>query len=807
MHRLHYIFLLICTLCLTPFVRCEETIIVGHIFDSFTGENIPNANIHFQGTKIGTTSNDEGLFMLRADVKKKVNLVVSSVGYKKQRFPIEPGQAVGLEVEMQEQTIHLGEVFALPGKNPALPILDSILAHAPANDITQQETTSFMVQEETDLFISDISQKHLQRQLWKSLQAGMLQREDSTYILPLYQSTQSFARQADKATVVMPLQEQATFLTETNYQVLLSGLPTTLNFYDNILSIYNKSFVSPIGRFGKQHYDYYLQDESVAVGTYRIRFKTKNPFEVTFNGEMVIDSLTYALQSIQVTVPREVNVNYLSSLQLQQTYRPDNTLEKESLSMIFDFAVKADTSKIFPTILLTRHQAAQVQDEGKRTKDKGQLSTVNYQLSTELSTVNYHLSTEKMAALDSLPLVQFIKWFAYIFHTGEVRMGKDNPVNVGNVIDILAYSEHEGLHVGVPLATNEHFSKHVRLNGHVGYGFHDRAWKYQLQAQFKLPTKNRHIFGTYYMDRYVESDLNYIDHDLRENLLTNGNMEIAYGLLRGWHSYESTYSTAARKREFKVFAQNEWSDNIETEFSFQMGRMGYGDPMVGYHDMPSYKFRNVVAGVRLGWDERKVDIHFRRVHLYSNKPVVRAWLEGGSFQFDGTDQEQLYGKVAVAVQQNAPLGICGHLDYCVEAGYTFGKVPYPLLKTFAGNQSWVFESYRFSLMPQGLLAADKYITLHATWNMEGALLSRIPGIRYLRLHELLELKTAWGGLSNGHYTLGRELRTCVVPYVEAGIGLGNILRCGEVYFVSRLTNFNDTTMPIMGFRFRIKFGV
>ncbi len=785
--------------CLTPFVRCEETIIVGHIFDSFTGENIPNANIYFQGTKIGTTSNDEGLFILRADVKKKVNLVVSSVGYKKQRFSIEPGQSVGLEVEMQEQTIHLGEVFALPGKNPALPIIDSILAHTPSNDITQQET-SFTVQEETDLFISDISQKHLQRQLWKSLQAGMLQREDSTYILPLYQSTQSFARQAEKVTIVTPLQEQATFLTETNYQVLLGGLPTTLNFYENILSIYNKSFVSPIGRFGKQHYDYYLQDENVAAGTYRIRFKTKNPFEVTFNGEMVIDSLTYALQSIQVTVPREVNVNYLSSLQLQQTYRTDNTLEKESLSMIFDFAVKADTSKIFPTILLTRHQiqdkGQRMKDEEKRTKDEGKLSIINYQL-----------STEKMAALDSLPLVQFVKWFAYIFHTGEVRMGKDNPVNVGNVIDIVAYSKHEGFHLGVPLATNEHFSKHVRLNGHVGYGFHDRAWKYQLQAQFKLPTNNRHIFGTYYMDRYVESDLNYIDHDLRENLLTNGNMEVAYSLLRGWNSFDGALPTAARKREFKVFAQNEWSDNIETEFSFQMGRMGYGDPMVGYHEMPSYQFRNVVAGIRLGWDERKVDIHFRRVHLYSSKPVVRAWLEGGSFQFDGAEQEQLYGKVAVAVQQNAPLGICGHLDYCVEAGYTFGKVPYPLLKTFSGNNSWVFEPYRFSLMSRGHFAADKYLTLHAVWNMEGALLSRIPGIRYLRLHELLELKMAWGGLSNGHYTLGRELRTCAVPYVEAGIGLGNILRFGEAYFVSRLTNFHDTTMPIMGFRFRIKFGV
>ena len=77
-------------------VSAVETIIVGEVVNETTGEAIPNVNIHFRGTKIGTTSDENGSYALRVDMHAKAQLVFSTVGYFTQRFDIEPGSMAGL---------------------------------------------------------------------------------------------------------------------------------------------------------------------------------------------------------------------------------------------------------------------------------------------------------------------------------------------------------------------------------------------------------------------------------------------------------------------------------------------------------------------------------------------------------------------------------------------------------------------------------------------------------------------------------------------------------------------------------------
>ena len=49
-------------------LHAVETIVVGEIVNETTGEAIPNVNIHFRGTKIGTTSDENGSYALRVDM-------------------------------------------------------------------------------------------------------------------------------------------------------------------------------------------------------------------------------------------------------------------------------------------------------------------------------------------------------------------------------------------------------------------------------------------------------------------------------------------------------------------------------------------------------------------------------------------------------------------------------------------------------------------------------------------------------------------------------------------------------------------
>ncbi len=363
-----------------------ETIIVGEVVNETTGEAIPNVNIHFRGTKIGTTSDAYGNYALRVDMTAKAQLVFSAVGFYTQRFEIEPGAMAGLQVAMKEKTAMLTEIVVAPNENPALEILKQVRAHRTDNDRTLQENLSVTAQREQTLFISHIQKKHLRRALWRSLQAGMIAQEDSTYLLPLYQETQSFRLSGNNMTPANDQRTKALVLTETDYSSLLGG-EGNINFYASSVSIMGHAFLSPLAPSGNLYYRYYIMDEaeeeitnqqSQITNLVRISFRTRNPFYATFNGEMIIDTTTYALRAINAYVPAEVAVNYVNNLHLSQTLASDGALVDEHISVLLDFAVKTQQAgTVFPTLLLTTRlsslstEAASLDTAGVSLKSEG----------------------------------------------------------------------------------------------------------------------------------------------------------------------------------------------------------------------------------------------------------------------------------------------------------------------------------------------------------------------------------------------------------------------------------------------------
>ena len=81
----------------------RETIVIGDVYNAYTGEPLANVHIYFQGTDIGTTSSPEGMFLLRGPLDKKRAMVVSAVGYHTERVPIEAGQQVGVQIALLEK--------------------------------------------------------------------------------------------------------------------------------------------------------------------------------------------------------------------------------------------------------------------------------------------------------------------------------------------------------------------------------------------------------------------------------------------------------------------------------------------------------------------------------------------------------------------------------------------------------------------------------------------------------------------------------------------------------------------------------
>ena len=180
MTRFRFILILMLgSLIFVPFAQAVETIIVGEVVNETTGEPVPNVNIHFRGTKIGTSSDENGSYALRVDMIAKSQLVFSAVGYYTQRFDVEPGSMAGLQVALRERATTLTEIVVAPNENPALELLRQVRAHRQKNDRTLHPENSFIARREQSLYISHIRKRNLRRALWRSLQTGMIQQEES----------------------------------------------------------------------------------------------------------------------------------------------------------------------------------------------------------------------------------------------------------------------------------------------------------------------------------------------------------------------------------------------------------------------------------------------------------------------------------------------------------------------------------------------------------------------------------------------------------------------------------------------------
>ena len=787
--------LLICFLsAFNAYAQLAETIIVGEIYDAYTGEPIPNVNITIQGTSYGTITNAEGLFMVRKAIDKTRTMVVSAVGYQTQRFRIEPGQQAGVDIALQEKVGNLEDIFVYPGANPALPIIENVRNHRQQN---RREVSEHNVNRNTAVFVSDIQSKHLQKNIWKSLKNGMITKEDSSYLIPLYWQEQ----QADS------IQEKAALLTTTDYQIFLSQIPTAFDFYDNNLPFISTSILSPLSAAGNTYYQYFLVD-SINTGTekhYVIRFHTKNPFYATLNGEMTIDSATYALRSIHANIPPQTSINFLRQLTIKQEFTTDNYLQSEDISVLMDFTIKQDTSRIFPTLLIARNTRFPHVEHPAMAKD------FDYSMHQDLQI------TEAMDSISNTALFKTAKFLAHIIQTGCIPTNK--YVEVGKIHHVLRLNNYEGLRVGIPLQTTANLWKDVSLEAFIAYGTKDRAWKGMGQMSVQFPTERRHIMRMRYSDEYIFSDVNDFHLYLRENNILSQQINIVTRLMQGVPFNEDYYfNPMVRRQEARIHFEDDWNNFLETQAYVKIGQMGYGQPTINYYTQPSFFYATLGASARISFDERKVDYYFHRRHIYNHLPVLYFSAEMGSYQTPEMNSYRMYGNLQMMLRQKLDLGLGGKLDYLVQAGIIFGKVPFPLLHVFSGNQTYTFDTQRFTLMNTYQYAADHYLALQAQWNGNGILFNLIPGIQYLQLRELLELKIAWGGMRNNHQsvlafpTIHPEeqyslLSAPKIPYIEAGIGIGNILRIGEIYSIWRLTHLKDPASPFWSIRFRLSLGL
>ena len=182
---------------------------------------------------------------------------------------------------------------------------------------------------------------------------------------------------------------------------------------------------------------------------------------------------------------------------------------------------------------------------------------------------------------------------------------------------------------------------------------------------------------------------------------------------------------------------------------------------------------------------------FSKSYVYTRHPVLTLSLTAGQWGDNWT--ANLYAKPEFMVDWNFPAGPMGSGLLHLDGGMVIGDVPYPMLKVHEGNETMFHNTMSFACMDYYQYASDRWLSFFYEHNFNGLLLGRIPLIKKLKLREMVTFRGAWGDISqenlNGPYQLLPVTGTIgLVPYMEAGVGISNILKVVRVDCFWRLTH-------------------
>ena len=97
----------------------DRVCIEGHVFDKTTKEAIAYASVAIEGTKIGTTTDEEGNFIFRRIAPGRYTIVVSCIGYKKEHHTVEviKESVAHAHLELVPEATRLDEIVVSANRN------------------------------------------------------------------------------------------------------------------------------------------------------------------------------------------------------------------------------------------------------------------------------------------------------------------------------------------------------------------------------------------------------------------------------------------------------------------------------------------------------------------------------------------------------------------------------------------------------------------------------------------------------------------------------------------------------------------
>ncbi|OWP63788.1 hypothetical protein CDA63_07310 [Hymenobacter amundsenii] len=827
---------LVLLLLLGPAGWAQHITFSGRITEA-AGKPVPFASVFVRGTSQGATADENGRYKLIL-TELADTLTASAIGFSPVKKAITSTAAQQtLNFTLGAGSVSLGEVVVRPHENPAYRILREVQNHRRRNQKTELEAYEYDSYARNELLINNLPSQVSRRKVLRQITAvadslGLDRDANGQPVVPIFASevlshyyqNNNPLRQREE---VSKTQMHGAVPREGSVVSQIMGSSfQDWDFYRNWIRIVGKDFISPIAEGWKFSYEYTLQD-SLLVGDdfcYKIKVTPRRPQDLAFKGTIWVTTDTYALRQLDVAVSTEANLNFIEQITVRQELTPTSAGPWLPTRTRFVIGIKPSkgSTGVLARIITAYSNFVVNQVKPLPFYDKPlEIAATAYDVPEGFFAANRPDSLSRqeqltLTVLDTvrqLPAVRSMLELADIVVNGYYPLGK---IDLGPILATVGYNNIEGVRLRLGFRTSTEWNRDWQLRPYLAYGTQDNRFKYGLRVQRVVD--RRHWTVANFEHRHDIDQVALLDNDyalenpLFEAAARLGNISNSRPLLR------DLTSVAVQSDLFRGFTQRVMLRRQQFQPLYPF--LYYtGEPQPGNPTDSDFTLSEVVVESRYARDEVLVANNQNRRTAVGLKrwPVFMVRYTLGVNNVLGSDFS--YQKFNLLIDHSLRLGQLGRTTYRIDAGYIPSTVPYPVLKSHLGNQSFFYNAGAYNLMRYFEFVSDRYAGLQLEHQFGGFLFNSLPAIKQLNWRLVATTNLLWGGVSEANrqiipttdpvtgevlpafQSLGRT------PYAEVGYGVENIFKIVRVDFVHRLTYRTLPDARTFGVKVSLKFSL
>lgn len=828
--------------------NAQHTEVKGMVTDSITGKGLPSAAVILKGTSIGGATDRNGRFAFPVP-DAPATIQISYLGYDSRELQIVPnGKTIELRVRLVPSGITLNEVTVKPKRekyrkkdNPAVDFVRHLIDMRRDNNPRDHDYFSYDHYEKLFFAKNDYTPKP--RKEGKTGRFDFLGEfvdtlDNGITVLPVSEKEKVqtvYYRKSPRAEKQVVRGYKSSGIDEIfssdGIQQFLGEVFRDIDIFKNDIPLFLQRFVSPLSAIGPNYYKYYLMD-TLQVDGQRcadLAFVPFNSETFGFTGHLYVrlDS-TYFVQRATLNVPKDINLNFVSRLTIRQDFKrmPDGTriITKDDISVNFKLTERTKGMYARRLSIYTNHSFEKPDGDRLRVFDE-QAPVITLQGShrrtddfwtehrpPEGRNRNPNSTEKLMARLKAVPAYRITMKTLSILVSGYVsthREPEKSKFEFGPMNSTVNYNNLEGLRLRVGGTTTPAFSKRFFLDGYAAYGVKDEKMKYDALAEYSFI--DRKEFRKEYPVHSLRFEYMYDINKLGQDYMYTSKDNMMLMIRRK----QDNYISYLRQAELTYTREhyNGWSYN-----AILRNRREYATPYVAFRQIGAggalnpvdrYDMTALELHLRYGRNEKFYQTRNLRIPITFDALIFNVNHVMAKKDFLGSDYD--YHRTDIGMQKRFWLSAFGYIDLIAKAGKVWTKVPYPLLILPNANLTYTIQPESYTNMNALEFINDEYASWDVTYYMNGNLLNRLPLVKKLKWREVFCFRGLWGHLTDKNnpakgsgeglfafpactYEMGRA------PYMEASVGVENILNFLRIDYVWRLNYRNHADIQKSGIR-------